>query len=405
MQKSFSRNNLPGYSEHIRHWSLDTGIVFLNHGSFGAAPLAILERQDRLRRQMEAEPIRFFLREFEDLYFKSLHRLADFVGAKRTNLAFMKNATMGVNTVMHALHFNEGDELLMHSHAYGACVNTLNRYASQQKLKVNVAEVPFPVKNPAEVVEAFVKAVTPKTKFALVDHITSATGIIFPVEEIVKELQGRGIEVLVDGAHAPGHVELDLEKLGPDYYVGNCHKWICSPRGSALLYVRADRQEKITPLQVSHQFDRPVEAERKWQYDFVWPGTDDYTAYCCVGDAIDFFENNFEGGWKGIRKRNREMCLEARKILSARLGTGLPAPAEMIGNMANVFIGESALPPYGFNYISPLQEKLFSEHRIEVPVFTFNRKNPRQWLRISVQLYNSLEHYEYLGEALEKIMK
>lgn len=220
-------------------------------------------------------------------------------------------------------------------------------------------------KNSDQIVEAFVKAITPKTKFALIDHITSATGIIFPIEKIIAEMHARGIEVLVDAAHSPGHVELNLEKLGAEYFVGNCHKWICSPKGSAILYVREDKQKLIEPLQISHFFDAPVSKDKKWQGKFFWPGTDDYTAYCCVGDSIDFFENNFENGWKGIRKSNLELCLRARKMLSEKIGTELPAPENMIGNLANIYLGETYLPPYGFNYISPIQEKLFQNIKLK----------------------------------------
>ncbi|MBC7862329.1 MAG: aminotransferase class V-fold PLP-dependent enzyme [Bacteroidia bacterium] len=396
---------LPSYSPHIKHWALDQEIVFLNHGSFGATPKVILEKQNQLRMCMESEPVRFSIRELYPLYQASIEKLGSFIGANSSNLVFMKNATMGVNTILHSLNLNEGDEVLMHSHAYGACANTIRWYAQKNKWKVNVAEIPYPIKNPDEVVEAFVKAITPKTKFAMIDHITSATGIIFPVEKIVKELQAKGIEVLVDGAHAPAHVELNLEKLGAEYFVGNCHKWICSPKGSALLYVRPDKQKSISPLQFSHYFDAPVAADKNWQGQFFWPGTDDYTAYCCVGDAIDFFENNFEGGWKEIRKQNRDLCLKARKMLAEKMQTELPAPEEMIGNLSNILLRDTELPPYGFNYISPLQEQLFTHYKIEVPVFTFNREQPRQWARIAVQLYNSFEQYEYLGDALKEILK
>lgn len=392
----------PSFSEHIKHWSLDQNITFLNHGSFGAAPTVILQKQNELRTRLEAEPIRFMLREFIELYYSSLEKLAEFVGAKSSSLTFIKNATMGVNTIFHSLNFKEGDEILIHSHAYGACVNAIRWYSEKQKFKIAVADVPFPIKSEDEVVEAFVNAVTPKTKLAMIDHITSATGIIFPVERIVKELQGRGVEVLVDGAHAPGQLHLELDKLGAEYYVGNCHKWICSPKGSALLYVREDKRNLISPLQISHVFDAPVSEERKWNGQFFWPGTDDYTAYCCVGDAIDFFESNFEGGWKQIRITNRELALRARKYIAEKIGTPLPSPDSMISNLANIYIGGAELPAYGFNYITPLQEKLFTEYKIEVPVFIFNRSQPRQWVRISTQLYNSMEQYEYLGEALIK---
>lgn len=398
-------SSFPSFSADAKHWSLDPGIVFLNHGSFGATPKVILEKQHGLQLQLEREPVRFYVRELYGHVLNSLEKLAAFTGAKATNLVFVKNATMGVNTILHALKFNEGDEILVHSHAYGACANAVRWYAERYKLKVNVADIPFPVNNAGEVTAAFIKAVTPRTRLALVDHVTSATGIIFPVEHITRALQEKGVEVLVDGAHAPGMLPLQLEQLGAEYYTGNCHKWICSPKGSALLYVREDKHSAITPLQVSHHFDAPVAPERKWQGQFFWPGTDDFSAWCCVGDAIDFFENNFEGGWKKIREQNRSLTLKARKHISEKLGTPLPAPEEMIANLSTIYLRETALPSYGFNYISDLQEKLFTEYKIEVPVFPFNRAQPRQWVRIAAQLYNSMEQYEYLADALQELLK
>lgn len=396
---------LPAYSAHASHWKLDEEMVFLNHGSFGATPTAILEKQRELQLKAESELVRFYVRELYGLYMTSLERTAKFIGAKAHNLVFIKNTTMGVNTIFHSLRLHEGDEVLSHSHAYGACSNALNYYAERNKWKVNIAQVPFPIQHEDEVVEAFVKAVTPKTKFAMVDHITSATGVIFPVERIVKELQARGIEVMVDAAHSPGHVELNLEQLGAEYFIGNCHKWICSPKGSAILYVREDKQKGIEPLQISHNFDAPVDEKQKWQGKFFWPGTDDYTAYCLVGDSIDYFENNFEGGWKGIRQRNRNLCLTARKMLAEKTHSELPAPESMIGNLSNIYLGKAQLPPYGFNYITEVGQKLFNDYKIEIPTFVFNRNEPRLWVRPAFQLYNSLEQYEYLGDALVEILK
>jgi isopenicillin-N epimerase len=395
---------LPSYSEHIKHWALDQEIVFLNHGSFGATPKAITEKQIALLRRFEAEPIRFMVREMYDLYYSSLGKLAKFVGAKESNLVFLKNTTAGVNTILHSLKFDAGDEILIHSHAYGACVNTIKFYAEKNNVKVNCADIPFPIKSPDEVVEGFVKALTPKTKLVLLDHITSPTGIIFPVEQLTKIMREKNIEVLIDGAHAPGQLHLELDKLGADYYVGNCHKWICSPKGSALLHVREDKQKKILPMQISHNFDVPVAEEKKWQSQFFWPGTDDYTSYCLVGESIEYFENNFDGGWNAIRKYNRELTLKARKHIAGKVGTALPAPDEMIANLATIYLGEAEVPPYGFNYISPLQEKLFSEYKIEVPCIFYNRAQPRQWVRITTQLYNSMEQSEYLADALSNLL-
>jgi isopenicillin-N epimerase len=396
---------LPPYSDYAKLWRLDPSMVFLNHGSFGATPLAILEKQQQLRMQMESEPVRFMVRELYDLYQKSIHRLANFVGANEGDLVFVKNATMGVNTILHSLSFEAGDEILIHNHAYGACVNTIRWYAERHRLKVNCAEIPFPISEPGEITHAFLKALTPRTKLVLVDHITSPTGIIFPVKEITNALHSKQIEVLIDGAHAPGQVALDLDELGADYYTGNCHKWICSPKGSAFLYVRKDRQAKISPLQISHRFDAPVADEKKWQGNFFWPGTDDFTAYCCVGDAIDYFEEVVPGGWKKIMQMNSDSAKASRKILAEKLNAALPAPDEMIGNLATIPIGKGTPPAYGFNYINELQEELFTKYHIEVPIITFGNSTPQRYVRIAFQLYNDLKQVDYLAAALKELIQ
>lgn len=390
----------PQYTSFESHWEHDHEITFLNHGSFGSTPTEILNLQNEFRRKLEAEPIRFMVREFEGLWDDARSKTAAFLGTNASNLVFVKNTTMGVNTIFHSLEFEAGDEVLVHSHVYGACLNTINYYAKQKKFNVKIAQIPFPIQHEDEVTESLLSAITPKTKLLFIDHITSATGLIFPIEKIVTEFKRRGIEVFVDGAHAPGMVDLQLDKLGADYYTGNAHKWICSPKGSAILYVHPEKQNRIVPLQISHNYDKSNE----WAKQFLWPGTDDYTAYLCVPAAIEYMSELFPGGWNELRERNRNLALQGRKLLSEKVGTALPAPDSMIGHLANVYLGKAEIPPYGFNYIHPVQDALFKEYKIEVPVFVFNRSEPRIWVRIATQCYNDISQIEYLGDALVKIL-
>ncbi|HTL81253.1 MAG TPA: aminotransferase class V-fold PLP-dependent enzyme [Bacteroidia bacterium] len=388
------------YSPLIKHWSLEQKTTFLNHGSFGATPTAVLEEQRRSRDQMEAQPVRFFIREFEPLWDDARKTTAEFLGTEAGNLVFVTNTTMGVNAVFHSLEFNEGDEILTHDHAYGACLNTLNYYSAKKKFNVCVANIPFPIKNEDEILESLLKGVTPKTKMLFIDHITSASGIIFPVKKIASAFRAKGISVFVDGAHAPGMIDLNIDELDVDYYVGNAHKWICSPKGSAMLYVHPSRQKEIVPLQISHNYDRTNE----WAKQFFWPGTADYSAYLAVPEAIRFMGTLFPGGWNELRKNNRELTLRGRKMIADALGTELPAPDNMIGHLANILIGKTELPEYGFNNIHPIQEKLFSEYNIEVPIFIFKRSDPKAWVRIACQCYNDISQYEYLAQALKEIV-
>src|SRR5438477_4263646 len=223
-------------------WMLDEKTIFLNHGSFGSCPRPVLEYQRALRERMERQPIQFLARELEGLLDEARGELAQFLGAAAEDLVFVPNATAGVNTVLRSLRFERDDELLVTDHEYNACRNALDSVAQFWGARVTVARVPFPLRTEEEIVEAVLGAATPRTRLALLDHVTSQTGLVFPIERLVMGLAERGIDTVVDGAHAPGMLPLDLRGIGAAYYTGNCHKWLCTPKGSGFLHVRRDRQ-------------------------------------------------------------------------------------------------------------------------------------------------------------------
>lgn len=395
--------SLPPYSIHEKHWNHDKNIVFLNHGSFGSCPNAILDLQTQIRTRTELDPIRELVSNFESNYNENKIALAQFVSCNPNDLVLMKNTTSGANTILNSLTFNEGDEILTHSHAYGACINVLKHYAEKKNCKLVIAEIPFPISSEDEIFTAILNLVSTKTKFVLLDHVTSATGIIFPVEKLTKEIESRGIEVLIDGAHAPGMIDLNIDSLGASYYIGNCHKWVCSPRGSALLHVRKDKQSKIHPLQISHYNDLHEGTDAHWSAQFVWPGTDDYSTYLLLKDSIHYMENIF-GSWEALRKQNRTLCLEARKMICEKLNIEIPTPDSMIGHLASMPVQYNAkAPDKFFNMNTSLKLQLMDEYKIQIPVFYFDKKNPKLLLRISVQAYNSMEQFEYLSECMRKI--
>jgi isopenicillin-N epimerase len=378
----------------------------LNHGSFGACPRAVLEAQQRLREAIERNPIAFFMRELEPLLDQSRQALADLVGADARDLVFVRNVTEAVNSVLRSLPFRPGDEILTTDHAYNACRNVVEFVAGRREAGVTVASVPLPIRSPAEVMDQVMARVTDRTRLAVLDHITSPTAVVFPIEQLVRELDRRGIDTLVDGAHAPGMVPLDLERLGAAYYTGNCHKWLCAPKGAGFLHVRRDRQEGLHPAVVSHGYnirrpDRPVLHE-----GFDWTGTDDPSAWLCVGEAIGFLARLLDGGIEALMRRNRELALTGQRILCERLGISPSCPDELLGSMAALRLGDESdddahrIHPLR---IHPLQRALQEQFAIEVPVYNWPGP-PSLILRISAHAYNSPAQYERLADALETLL-
>jgi isopenicillin-N epimerase len=382
------------------HWSLERGLVFLNHGSFGACPTEVLRHQASLRAEMEAEPVRFLSRELDDRLDVARAGLARFVGADPDDLAFVTNATSGINAVLRSRTFAAGDELLTTDHVYGACRNTLHFVAERAGARVVIVTVPFPVSGPDEVVQAVLAKVTPRTRLALLDHITSPTALILPIERLIAELSARGVDVLVDGAHAPGMVPLHLDTLGATYYSGNCHKWLCAPKGSAFLWARRDLQGDVRPLTISHGATAVRPGRSRFRLEFDWTGTSDPTAWLTVPKAIEYLGSLVAGGWPALMARNHGLALDARRLLCAAAGTAPPCPDEMVGSLAAILLPDGTAE-VGWRRPDPLQARLFDDWRIEVPVMSWPAA-PRRLVRISAQLYNRREHYERLAEALRK---
>lgn len=406
-------------------WPLDPAVSFLNHGSFGSCPLAVLEFQREVRARMERQPVTFFVRDLEGLLDEARAKLAAFVGSAAEDLVFVPNATSGVNAVLRSLEFQPGDELLVTDHEYNACRNALDYVAQRAGARVVVVKVPFPVaatssRRPtlpvgeewrleaagtADILGPILAAVTPRTKLALLDHVTSQTGLVLPIEALVRELNARGVDTLVDGAHAPGMVPLNLQELGAAYYTGNCHKWLCAPKGAALLHVRRDRQEGIRPLVISHGGNSPRTDRSRFLVEFGWMGTSDPSAALSVPRAIEFIGALRPGGWPEVMRSNRELALAARRVLCDALGTPLPCPDELIGSLASVPIPDATdrTPSKNPLYLDALQDRLLSEFGIEVPIVPWPAP-PQRLLRISAQLYNSLPQYERLAAALKRLL-
>lgn len=390
-------------SSYSEHWTLDPGVVFLNHGSFGACPRAVLEAQGEWRARMERQPVQFLWRDLPDLIDAARNELADFLKSDPADLVFVANATAGVNAVVRSLHLSPGDELLTTDHDYNACRNVLAEAASRAGAKVVVVKVPFPLRDETQIIEAILSGVTPRTRLAMIDHITSPTALVFPVAKIIRALEAHGIDTLVDGAHAPGAVPLDVGTLRPAYYTGNLHKWVCAPKGAAFLWARPDRQDALRPPIVSHGENTRRPGRSAYHDRFDWPGTLDPTAWLSVPAAIKWGASLLPGGWQELRDRNRMLASAGRALIAGRFNLALPCPNELLASMATLMLPEPLQqPPIDSARFDSVQIKLHSDHGIEVPVVRWGEPK-RRYVRISAQAYNSTEDYRALAEAIMRI--
>jgi isopenicillin-N epimerase len=382
-------------------WPLDPGVDFLNHGSFGSCPRAVLDFQQAIRARMERQPVQFFVRDLEPMLDAARGEVARFLDADTEDIVFVPNATTGVNVVLRSLHFQTGDELLVTDHEYNACRNALQFAAENSGARIVVARAPFPLQSADQIVEAVLQCVTSRTRLVLLDHVTSQTGVIFPIEWLAAELSRCGVEILVDGAHAPGMVPLRLRELGVTYYTGNCHKWLCAPKGAAFLYVRRERQKQIRPLVISHGANSPRTDRSRFLIEFGWMGTGDPSAWLSVPEAIRYLGSLAAGGWPEIMRRNHALAVAGRNIICRALKVAPPCPDDLIGSLASIPISDAvdSAPQRSPLYLDPLQEKLLRHYSIEVPIIPWPAP-PKRMLRISAQLYNRESQYERLAKAV-----
>lgn len=386
-----------------RHWTLDPDIAFLNHGSFGACPAPVQAVQQQLRDRIERQPVQFFVRDLEGLLDEARASLATFLGADADDLALVPNATTGVNAVLRSLNLNPGDELLTTNHEYNACRNALEFVAERAGATVVVADIPLPLASSQQAAAIILDAVTPRTRLALLDHITSQTALILPIEELTTALAELGIPVLVDGAHAPGMVPVDLNKLGAAYYTGNCHKWLCAPKGAGFLHVRKEYQESVRPAIISHGANSTRRDRSRFLAEFDWTGTTDPTAALSVPAALEFMGSLLPGDWDAVRERNHSLALAARSLLCTELDLEPLCPDDMIGAIASLPLPPgSGEPPSSPLYADPLQDTLLERYSIEVPVIPWPAA-PQRLVRISAQVYNTLDEYQRLADALREV--
>jgi isopenicillin-N epimerase len=376
-------------------WCLDPSVTYLNHGSFGACPSAVLAAQTALRLEMEREPVDFLVAKLPARLNAAREALAIFLGADPADLVFVPNATAAVNAVLRSLSLEPGDELLLTNHTYAACRKTADYVAERTGARVVVATLPFPCRDEEEIIAAVLQKVSPRTRLALLDHVTSPTALILPAARLVNDLRARGIDTLVDGAHAPGMIPLGLSDLGAAYYTGNAHKWLCAPKGAAFLHVRRDRQAQLHPTVISHGYSAGFRAE------FDWTGTFDPTPWLCIPESVRFIGSLLPAGWPQVMATNRALTLQARALLLRSLGVDAPCPESMIGSMASIPLPAGAVDSAAVPFDRDALHAWFRERGVE----TWLYPRPVPLLRISAQLYNDLSQFEQLAALLEEAMR
>ncbi len=370
---------------------LDPSITFLNHGSFGATPRAVFEKYQWWQRELERQPVEFLGRRFNDLMREARVALGAFVNADADDLVFVPNATTAINIVARSLRLAPGDEILTTDHEYGAMDRTWRFICRKTGAVYKQQAIPVPVTTPAEFIERFWAGVTPRTRVVFLSHITSPTALILPVKEICRRARVNGILSIIDGAHALGQLPLDLSDIGADFYTSNAHKWLCSPKGSAFLYARREMQNLVEPLVVSWGYESEKPGASKFIDEQEWNGTRDIAAYLSVPEAIRFCA---EYDWQRVREQCHALTRIAREKISSLTGIAPLSPDSVD------WYAQMATLPLPQCDAAQIKMRLYDEFRIEVPIVVWQS---RQFIRVSIQAYNSLADVERLLFALGKI--
>ena len=384
---------MPGLSR--SDFLLDPEIVFLNHGSFGACPKPVFEEYQRWQLELERQPVEFLGRRYHDLLDNARAELAGVIGADRDEIVFTENATMGVNIVVKSLDLQPGDEVVTSDHEYGACELAWKYLQEHQGVVVTRAAVPLPVTSTDQIVEAIWSAVSPKTKVIYLSHITSFSALRFPIEQISARARAAGIITVIDGAHAPGHINLDMHALDVDFYAGNLHKWFCAPKGAGFLYARPEFHEQMDAGIVSWGWgDRQGKDQPESQYISrnQWQGTRDPASYLAVPAAIKFQR---EHNWPQMQAECHALVSDARNRISNL--TDLP----VITPDSTDFFLQMATCPIRTNDIPKLKDDLYTKYKIEIPCMDHNG---RQFVRVSIQGYNTPADVDALLEALGALL-
>ena len=375
------------------HFHLNPEITFLNHGSFGACPKPIFEEYQRFQLELENEPV-YFIQKKSTGYLKTAREsLAKFVGCDAQDLFFTPNPTFAVNTIMRSLKLQAGDEILTTNHEYGAMDRTWHFYCKKSRAKYIRQEISLPITSKEQMLDEFWKGLTSKTKVIFLNQISSSTALIFPVKEICDKARELGLITIIDGAHVPGHIDLDITDLNPDFYTGTLHKWMLAPKGSSFLYVNKEYQNDIEPLVVSWGYESDFPGESQFLDYHEYQGTRDISAFLCTPKVIEFLEEN---NWKEKAKASRKLVLDNYQDFCDLLNTKPLCP------IAEEFLGQMASIPIRTSKPLELKEMLYEKYKIQIPVMPLNGNI---YLRYSINAYNSQDDLDILHQALTDIIK
>ncbi len=388
----------------LEHWLLDPGVTYLNHGTVGATPRPVLRAQRRLHEEIERQPSRFLLRELTSVVVGAprpepprlrvaADRVARFLGARGDDLVFVDNATTGANAVLRSFPFAGGDELLVTDHGYGGVSNAARFVARERGITLRTVPIPWPLDGPQDVVEAIDRELGANTRLLVLDHIASDSALLLPAAAIIERCRRKNVRVLVDGAHAPGAIALDIPPIGADWYVANLHKWAFAPRSSGILWVDPERHTGLHPAVISWGLDDGLTAE----FDLV--GTRDPTPHLAAPAGLDFLEDL---GVEAVQRYNHDLVWRGAQLLARRWQVSFTTPESMVATMASLplpeRLGETA------SDAAHVRDTLLDRDRIEVQVSApQGARSGRLWVRVAAQVYNELADFERLAEAVERM--
>lgn len=375
------------------YFLLDPAITFLNHGSFGACPRPVFENYQSFQREMESDPVYFIQKKYQIHLAAAKNALAKFIHCESNDFIFTPNPTVAINTIMRSMNLKAGDEILSTNHEYGAMDRTWHFYCKNSGVKYVRQSISLPIISKEQILKEFWSGLTHKTKVIFLNQISSTTALIFPVKEICDKARALGITTIIDGAHVPGHIDLNISEMNPDYYTGTLHKWMLAPKGSSFLYVKREWQNQIDPLVVSWGYESLTPGESQFLDYHEYQGTNDNSSFLCTPAVINFLQEN---NWKQKAAEAKALVLRNYPRFCDLLHSQPIAPLSI------EFLGQMASVPIQTTKPQELKDLLYDKYKIQVPIMLLNEK---VYLRYSINAYNSQADLDVLYKALEEVIQ